>query len=99
MKGSLELGFPLSPRTAMRTLLRSENLSLVLRKPITSAYCSPRLSAIRWDSRLRNPVALGPIPPVVEKTSLFQPVLLVRRRMPLFQLHALHIVFQGKSNI
>ena len=68
MYGSLELGFPLSPRTAISTLLRSENLNLVLRNPITSAYRSPLLSAIKYASRFKKLVALDPIPPVVENT-------------------------------
>ena len=66
--GSLADGFPLSPRIAIKTLLSRENLSLVLRKLMTSEYCSLLLSAIMWDRRFRKVVALGPMPPVVENT-------------------------------
>ena len=63
----LVMCFPLTPLTAIRTLLNSENRNLVLTKLMTSGYCSPRFSAIILAIDLTVLVQEGPMPPVVKK--------------------------------
>ena len=59
--------FPLSPRTATRTLFSTEKRNFVRIWFTTSLYLSPRLAEINSATLLWNFVASGPIPPVVEK--------------------------------
>ena len=62
------LDFPLTPRTAVRTLRNILNRILVLIKFTTSEYLSPRFSEIRVAIRLWNFLASTPIPPKVDMT-------------------------------
>ena len=62
------LFFPLTPLTAVNTLLKIENLIRVLKKLMTSAYRSPRFSEMRVAIHLWYFLASTPIPPKVDIT-------------------------------